>query len=162
MSKQRSASAKQPASNKRAAKAPAGSSGQVTLLTGGNPQIPKGDGDEPVQAYIAAMPDWKRGVGLRLDRLVEETVPNVRKAVRWNTPFYGIEGQGWFLAFHCFARYIKVTFFNGTLLRPVPPEASKQAGVRYFHIHEGEPIDESQMVEWIRHAAALPGEHLFT
>ena len=106
------------------------------LLSGGNPQIAKGDGDVPVQAYIAAMPGWKRDVGRRLDALVVRTVPDVRKAVRWNTPFYGIEDRGWFLGFHCITKYVKVAFFRGTSLRPVPPVASKQKGVRYFHIHE--------------------------
>ncbi|MFA6242801.1 MAG: DUF1801 domain-containing protein [Candidatus Hydrogenedentales bacterium] len=131
------------------------------LLSGGNPQIAKADGDAPVQAYIAAMPDWKRGVGRRLDALIVRTVPGVRKAVRWNSPFYGIEGQGWFLAFHCITKYIKVTFFRGTSLRPVPPVESKLKDVRYFHIHEDGEIDEELVASWIRQAAELPGENCF-
>jgi hypothetical protein len=130
------------------------------LLSGGNPQIPKGDGDAPVKAYIAAMPGWKQRVGRAIDILVEQTVPNVCKAVKWNTPFYGLENQGWFLAFHCFDRYVKLTFFRGTSLTPVPPESSKQAEVRYFHIREADVIDEMQLADWIRQAAALPGEKL--
>ena len=128
-----------------------------TLLAGGNPQIAKADGDVPVQAYIAAMPGWKRDVGRRLDALIVHTVPGVRKAVKWNSPFYGIEGQGWFLSFHCFTRYIKVTFFRGTSLRPIPPGQSKHKDVRYLDIHEGDRLDEAQMAMWIRQAAALPG-----
>jgi len=131
------------------------------LLAGGNPQIAKADGDAPVQAYLVAMPGWKRDVGHRLDVLVMRIVPNVRKAVRWNTPFYGIDGQGWFLAFHCCTKYIKVTFFRGTSLQPVPPVESKHKEVRYVHIHEGDKIEEEQLVSWIRQAAALPGENCF-
>lgn len=131
------------------------------LLSGGNPQIPKGDGDAPVQAYIAAMPGWKRGVGRQLDTLIERTVPEVRKAVRWNSPFYGIEGRGWFLSFHCFTKYIKVTWLNGASLRPVPPVASKHEQVRYFHVHEDERPDEALLVSWVEQASALPGEKLF-
>jgi hypothetical protein len=130
----------------------------VKLLAGGNPQIAKGDGDAPVQAYIAAMPGWKRGLGERLDALIEEHVPHVRKAVRWNSPFYGIEGQGWFLSFHVFTRYVKVFFFNGTALEPIPPggtEKSKEC--RWIDLYENEPLDEAQMVSWIKQAAALPG-----
>jgi hypothetical protein len=129
---------------------------KVVLLSGGNPQIPKGDGDAPVQAYIAAMPDWKREAGARLDRLIETCVPDVEKAVRWNSPFYGVAGQGWFVSFHVFARYIKVTFFRGTDLTPMPPEGSKDPQTRYAHIHEGDDF-EDQMAVWIRQAAALPG-----
>jgi hypothetical protein len=129
----------------------------VKLLSGGNPQIAKADGDAPVQAYIAGMPGWKRDVGRRLDALIVRNVPNVRKAVKWNSPFYGSEDQGWFLSFHVFTRYVKVTFFRGTSLRPVPPGASKHEDVRYFDIHEGEPIDEAQMATWVKQAAALPG-----
>jgi hypothetical protein len=132
-----------------------------TLLSGGNPQIPKGDGDAPVQAYIAAMPGWKREAGRRLDALIVRTVPHVRKAVRWNSPFYGVEGRGWFLAFHCFTNYIKVTFLNGTSLRPLPPVESKHPRTRYFHIHEGEPFDEKLVESWISQAAALRGDPLF-
>ena len=129
---------------------------KAKLLSGGNPQIAKGDGDAPVQSYIAAMPDWRRDVGRRLDALIVLTVPGVRKAIKWNSPFYGIEGQGWFLSFHVFTRYVKVTFFKGGSLRPVPPGASKQKDVRYLDIHEGE-LDEAQMAAWVKQAAALPG-----
>ena len=128
----------------------------VVLLSGGNPQIAKADGDAPVQAYIAAMPGWKRDVGKRLDALIVGNVPNVRKAVKWNSPMYGIEGQGLFLAFHTFTRYVKVTFFRGTSLRPVPPGASKHQDVRYLDIHEDD-LDEAQMATWVKQAAALPG-----
>jgi hypothetical protein len=127
------------------------------LLTGGNPQIAKADGDTPVQAYIAAMPGWKRDVGRRLDALVVRNVPNVRKAVRWNSPLYGIEGQGWFFSFYCFTKYVKLTFFRGTSLRPVPPGESKHKEVRYFTIYEDDQLDEAQLATWIRQAAALPG-----
>nr|WP_314087244.1 DUF1801 domain-containing protein [uncultured Shinella sp.] len=135
-------------------------SDKPVLLSGGNPQIAKGDGDGPVQAYIAAMPGWKSDVGRRLDALVEETVPGVAKAVKWNSPFYGKAGDGWFLSYHCFAKYIKLTFFRGTALDPVPPVASKTAQTRYFHIHEGEDLDEALLAGWIRQAASLPGERL--
>jgi hypothetical protein len=131
------------------------------LLSGGNPQIPKADGDAPVQAYVAAMPGWKRDVGRHLDALIARTLPNVRKAVRWNTPFYGIEGQGWFLGMHCFTKFVKLTFLNGASLRPVPPVASKQEQVRYFHIHEGDPMDDEKLSDWIRQASEVPGEELF-
>jgi len=127
------------------------------LLSGGNPQIAKSDGDAPVQAYIAAMPGWKRDVGRRLDALIERTVPNVRKAVRWNSPFYGVEGQGWFLGVHVFTRYVKVTFFRGTSLRPVPPGESKSKETRYLDIHEDDKLDEKQMATWIKQAANIPG-----
>jgi hypothetical protein len=126
------------------------------LLAGGNPQIAKADGDAPVQAYIAAMPGWKRAVARRLDTLIVRTVPDVRKAVKWNSPFYGVEGQGWFLSFHTFTNYVKVTFFRGTTLRPVPPGESKHKDVRYLDIREDD-LDETQLTEWIRQAAALPG-----
>ena len=129
----------------------------VVLLSGGNPRIAKGDGDAPVQAYIAAMPGWKRDVGRRLDALIVRNVPNVRKAVKWNSPFYGVEGQGWFLSFHVFTHYVKVGFFRGTSLRPVPPGASKQEEARYLDIHEDDLFDEAQMATWIRQAATLPG-----
>jgi len=131
--------------------------GAVALLSGGNPQIAKADGDAPVQAYIAAMPGWKHDVGRRLDALVARTVPKVRKAVKWNSPFYGIEGRGWFLSFHVFTRYVKVTFFQGASLSPVPPGPSKHKDVRYFDVHEDELFDEAQMAAWIRQAVALPG-----
>jgi hypothetical protein len=131
-----------------------------TLLSGGNPQIPKGDGNAPVQAYIAAMPGWKQDVGRRLDALIERTVPGVRKAVKWNSPFYGVEGsEGWFLSYHCFTKYVKVTFFRGTSLHPVPPGKSKHPEVRYLDIHEG-PLDVAQLVEWVKQASHLPGERL--
>lgn len=134
---------------------------EPTLLAGGNPQIAKADGDAPVQAYIAAMPGWKRDVGRRLDALVERTVPGVRKAVRWNSPFYGVEGKGWFLDVHCLTRYVKIAFFRGTSLRPVPPVASKKEGVRYFHVHEDDPFDEELLGRWIRQASKLPGVEWF-
>jgi hypothetical protein len=131
------------------------------LLSGGNPQIAKADGDAPVQAFIAAMPGWKRDVGRRLDELIVRTVPGVRKAVRWNTPFYGVEGRGWFVGFHCITKYVKVAFFRGAALRPMPPVESKQKDVRYFHIFEGDPIDEELVANWIRQAAEMPGEKMF-
>jgi len=131
------------------------------LLSGGNPQIAKADGDAPVQAYLAAMPGWKRDIGRRLDALIVRTVPNVRKAVRWNTPFYGIEDQGWFIAFHCLTKYIKVSFFRGTSLRPVPPVESTQNEVRYFHIYEGDTLDEGLLASWIGQASELPGMDCF-
>lgn len=131
--------------------------GEPKLLAGGNPQIPKGDGDAPVQAYIEAMPGWKHDVGRHLDALIVRTVPDVQKAVRWNSPFYGVEGQGWFLSYHCFTKYIKVTFFQGASLRPVPPVASKHEDVRYFHIHEDDDLDEELVASWIQQASELPG-----
>ncbi len=132
---------------------------QPKLLSGGNPQIPKGDGDRPVQAYIAAMPGWKRAVGRRIDDLVVAAVPDVQKAVKWNSPFYGLEGQGWFLSLHCFTNYVKVTFFRGASLRPAPPVESKYADVRYLHVHEGDELD-GQFSDWVKQAAALPGEKM--
>ena len=131
------------------------------LLSGGNPQIPKGDGEAPVEAYLSAMPGWKQDVGRLLDSIIVATVPDVRKAVRWNSPFYGVEGQGWFASYHCFTKYIKVTFLNGGALEPPPPVASKHDDVRYLHVSEGEPLDRAQFTEWIRQAAAMPGEDLF-
>ncbi len=130
------------------------------LLSGGNPQIAKGEGDAPVQAYIDAMPGWKQRVGRSVDAIVSRTVPGVHKAVKWNTPLYGMEGQGWFLAFHCFDRYVKLTFFRGTSLDPVPPGASKQAEVRYLDIREDDVIDERLLAAWIAQASRLPGEKL--
>jgi hypothetical protein len=127
------------------------------LLSGGNPQIAKGDGDAPVQAYIAAMPCWKRDAGRRLDALIVRTVPGVRKAVKWNSPFYGVEGQGWFLGIHCFNNYVKVAFFRGSSLRPLPPGESKDKNTRYLDIREDDQLDEAQMATWIRQAADLPG-----
>jgi hypothetical protein len=129
----------------------------VVLLSGGNPQIAKGDGDAPVQAYIAAMPGWKRDVGKRLDAFIVRTVPGVRKAVKWNSPFYGVEGKGWFLSFHVFTRYVKVTFFRGASLQPLPPGPSKDKNTRYLDIHEDDELDEKQLASWLKQAAALPG-----
>jgi hypothetical protein len=129
----------------------------AVVLSGGNPRIAKADGKAPVQAYIAAMPGWKRDLGKRLDALIERSVPKVRKAVKWNSPLYGIEGQGWFLGVHVFTRYVKVTFFRGASLRPVPPGPSKGKDARYLNIHEGDELDEAQMANWVKQAAALPG-----
>ena len=134
-----------------------GKRAKPALLAGGNPQIAKADGDAPVQAYIAAMPGWKRDVGRRLDALIVRIVPGVRKAVKWNSPFYGVEGRGWFLNVHCFTKYVKVAFFRGTSLRPLPPGESKHKEVRYFDIHEDEELDEERMANWIRQASELPG-----
>jgi len=146
---------------KRAAKRVAA---KPALLAGGNPQIAKADGDAPVQAYIAAMPGWKRGLGRRLDALIVRNVPDVLKAVKWNSPFYGIEGQGWFLNFHCFTKYVKkyvkVAFFRGTSLRPVPPGESKHKDVRYLDIHEDDQLDEAQVAAWVKQASQLPGERM--
>ena len=133
---------------------------QPKLLAGGNPQIAKADGDAPVQAYIAAMPGWKRDVGRRLDALIARTVPGVRKAVKWNSPFYGVEGQGWFLNFHTFTKYVKVAFFRGASLRPVPPGASKHKDVRYLDIREDDPLDEARFAAWVKQASQLPGERM--
>jgi hypothetical protein len=130
------------------------------LLSGGNPQIPKGEGDAPVKAYLAAMPGWKRTVGRRLDALIVRTVPGVRKAVKWNSPFYGAGDEGWFLSFHCMTKYIKVTFFRGTSLRPPPPGESKQKEVRYLDVYEDEPLDEARFADWVKQASRLPGERL--
>ncbi|WP_457579706.1 DUF1801 domain-containing protein [Ensifer canadensis] len=135
-------------------------SGEVPLLSGGNPQIAKGYGDAPVQAYIAAMPGWKSDVGRRLDALIERAVPDVYKAVKWNSPLYGIEGEGWFLGIHVFTKYVKVAFFRGSSLNPVPPGQSKQKEVRYLDIREGDALDEEQFVGWIRQASRLPGERM--
>ena len=138
------------------AKAPAADAAPV-LLAGGNPQIAKADGDAPVQAYIAAMPGWKQDVGRRLDALIVRAVPDVQKAVKWNSPFYGIEGQGWFLNYHCFTKYVKVAFFRGTSLSPLPPGESKSKDVRYLDIHEDDELDEGLLTSWFRQAAKLPG-----
>ena len=152
-------SAKKPA--KKGAKTPARraakKASKPALLAGGNPQIAKAEGDAPVRAYIAAMPGWKRDVGRRLDALIARTVPGVRKAVKWNSPFYGVQGRGWFLSLHCFAKYVKVAFFRGASLRPVPPGESKQKDVRYLDIREGDPLDEAQMAAWVKQASELPG-----
>jgi len=133
-------------------------SDEPRLLSGGNPQIAKGYGNEPVQAYIAAMPGWKSAVGARLDALIGRTIPGVRKAVKWNSPFYGTAENGWFLGVHCFTKYIKLAFFRGALLDPPPPGASKQKEVRYLDIRENDPIDEAQLADWIRQASQLPGD----
>jgi hypothetical protein len=134
-----------------------GKKGAVVLLSGGNPQMAMADGDAPVQAYIAAMPGWKRALGKRLDALIERSVPDVHKAVKWNSPFYGVEGQGWFLSFHVFTRYVKVAFFRGASLRPLPPGKSKGNETRYLDVHEDDHLDEAQVATWVRQAAALPG-----
>ncbi|MCP3097881.1 DUF1801 domain-containing protein [Myxococcus sp. K15C18031901] len=140
-------------------KAPKAAGGAV-LLSGGNPQIAKGYGDTPVQAYIAAMPGWKRDVGLRLDALISAAVPGVSKAVKWNSPLYGVEGQGWFLGIHCFAKYIKVAFFRGTSLRPVPPGESKSQDTRYLDIREDTSLDAARFTAWVKQASRLPGERM--
>ena len=134
-----------------------GKPAKPVLLSGGNPQIPKGDGEGPVQAYLDAMPGWKGDIGRALDALIVRTVPEVTKAVRWNSPFYGVEGLGWFLSFHCFTKYVKVTFFAGASLEPVPPESSKDPNARYVHLHEGEEIDEELLVSWVEQASRIPG-----
>jgi hypothetical protein len=134
--------------------------GEPKRLSGGNPQIAKGHGDAPVQAYIAAMPGWKSEVGRKLDALIESAVPGVLKAVKWNSPLYGVEEKTWFLSVHVFAKYIKVAFFRGAALEPLPPVGSKQKDVRYFHIHEGDVIDEAQFTDWVRQASQLPGERM--
>lgn len=134
------------------------SPGEPVLLSGGNPQIAKADGNAPVQAYIAAMPGWKRDVGHHLDTLISSAIPEVRKAVKWNSPFYGVDGNGWFLSFHCFAKYVKVAFFRGASLDPPPPGASKQKDVRYPDIHQNDALDKEQFVAWVKQASALPGE----
>jgi hypothetical protein len=144
---------------RNAAKSQSRKAAKPVLLSGGNPQIPKGTGDAAVQAYIAAMPGWKRDVGRRLDEIIVGAVPGVRKAVKWNSPFYGVEDQGWFLSFHCFTKYVKVAFFRGALLDPVPPGASKHKDVRYLDIYEGD-LDEAQLAAWVKQASRLPGERL--
>ena len=151
--------AKRTTGPKRAAQSRSVSGAGPVLLAGGNPQIAKAEGDAPVQAYIAAMPGWKRNVGRRLDALITRTVPGVHKAVKWNSPFYGVEGQGWFLSFHCFTNYVKVTFFRGTSLRPHPPGESKHKEVRYLDIHEDD-LDEGRFADWVKQASRLPGERM--
>ncbi|MDN5926602.1 MAG: DUF1801 domain-containing protein [Hyphomicrobiales bacterium] len=151
--------------NEKSAKSTKAAPGQdepaaPVLVSGGNPQIAKGYGDGPVQAYIAAMPGWKSAVGRRLDALVERSVPGVHKAVKWNSPLYGMEGEGWFLSLHCFTKYIKVAFFKGSSLDPVPPEMSKREATRYLHIHEGDELDEARFVSWVKQASKLPGERM--
>ena len=130
------------------------------LLSGGNPQIPKGEGNAPVKAYLAALPGWKRKVGRRLDALIVRAVPGVRKAVKYNSPLYGAGEEGWFLSFHCMTKYIKVAFFHGTSLRPPPPGESKQAECRYLHVYEDEPFDEALFTDWVKQASRLPGERI--
>jgi hypothetical protein len=142
---------------KAASKSVSSSVAEPVLLSGGNPQIAKGDGDAPVQAYINALPGWKRDLGRRIDALVVQSVPAVRKAVKWNSPFYGIEGNGFFLSIHAFSKYIKVAFFRGTSLRPVPPGESKGAETRYLDIHENDQFDEAQLADWMKQASELPG-----
>jgi len=141
-------------------KAKPGEAGAPVLLSGGNPQIAKGYGDAPVQAFIAAMPGWKQDVGRRLDALITRTLPGVLKAVKWNSPFYGVEEHVYFLSFHCFTRYVKVAFFRGASLKPVPPSASKQKDVRYLDIYEDAPFDEAQFTDWVKQASRLPGEKM--
>jgi hypothetical protein len=133
---------------------------KVVMLSGGNPQIAKGDGDAPVQAYIAAMPGWKSDLGRRLDAIIERAAPGVAKAVKWNSPLYGVEGQGWFLSLRCLDKYVKVAFFRGLSLQPVPPVASKSQDTRYFHIYEGDALDEAQFADWVKQASQLPGEQM--
>ena len=144
---------------KAASKAPAAKKPKAKpkLLAGGNPQIAKGDGDAPVRAYIAATPGWKRDLARRLDALIVRTVPGVKKAVKWNSPFYGVEGKGWFLSYHGFTKYLKVAFFKGSSLKPLPPGESKQGDVRYLDIYEDQPLDEKQFVAWVKQAAKIPG-----
>ncbi|MBD9476814.1 DUF1801 domain-containing protein [Achromobacter sp. ACM01] len=133
---------------------------QPVLLSGGNPQIAKGAGDAPVQAYIAAMPGWKNDLGRRLDALIERAAPGVQKAVKWNSPLYGMDGQAWFLSIHCFTKYVKVAFFRGAQLRPVPPGPSKSQDTRYLDIREDDELDEAQFMDWVQQASALPGERM--
>ena len=130
------------------------------LLTGGNPQIAKGYGDGPIEAYMTALPGWKEDVGRRLDKLIVEAIPKVSKAVKWNSPFYGNDGDGWFVSYHAMTRYIKIAFFRGTSLKPMPPVESKQANVRYLHINEDGALDDAQFTKWIKQASKLPGERL--
>jgi hypothetical protein len=152
--------AKAAKSRKAAPKSPPRKAAKPALLAGGNPQIAKAYGDAPVQAYIAAMPGWKREVGRRLDALITRAVPGVHKAVKWNSPLYGIEDQSWFLGIHCFSKYIKVAFFRGASLRPVPPGESKSNDTRYLDIHESDELDEAQLAAWIRQASQLPGQRM--
>ena len=133
---------------------------EPVLLSGDNPQVAKGDGDAPVQDYIAAIPGWKQAIARRVDALIVRAFPEVRKAVKWNSPFYGFDNKTWFLSYHCFAKYLKVTFFRGTSLKPVPPGASKHAEVRYFDIHEDDDVDDGRLERWVKQASKLPGEKL--
>ena len=146
--------------HKTAPKSQSHMAAKPVILSGGNPQIAKAYGNTPVQAYIVAMPGWKRDVGRRLDALIERAVPGERKAVKWNSPFYGIDGQGWFLSFHCFTKYVKVAFFRGTSLRPLPPGESKHQEVRYLDIREDDQLDEAQFGGWAKQASQLPGERM--
>lgn len=148
------------AGTKTAPKLKAGAGGPPVLLSGGNPQIAKGYGEAPIQAYIAAMPGWKSGLGARIDALISAAVPGVRKAVKWNSPLYGLEDDYWFLGLHCFTGYVKVSFFRGASLDPLPPGPSKQKAVRYLDIHEDDAFDEAQFTAWVQQAAALPGEKM--
>ncbi len=165
MPKKAKSPAKKPAAKKPAVKKPAkkpmpkAKTGEVVYLSGGNPQIAKGYGEAPIQAYIAAMPGWKRGVGERIDAIVNANVPGVKKAVKWNSPFYGMEDDYYFLSFHVFDRYVKLTFFRGAELDPQPPDTSKYPAVRYWNVHEGE-LDEKLLATWVKQAAALPGEKM--
>lgn len=149
--------AKAKAKAKAQAKPRKAAQGKVVLLSGGNPQIAKGDGDAPVQAYIAAMPGWKRALGERLDALIVRSVPDVKKSVKWNSPLYGMEGKGFFLGVHVYARYVKLAFFTGMQLKPQPPGESKQKDVRYLDLHEDDELDEKQLARWFKQAAAMPG-----
>ena len=146
--------------SKNSAKVAKRGAAKPALLAGGNPQIAKADGDAPVQAYIAAMPGWKRDVGHHLDALIARTVAGVRKAVKWNSPFYGVGDQGWFLSFHCFTKYVKVAFFRGSSLHPLPPGESKGKDTRYLDIHEDDQLDEAQLAAWVKQASQLPGERM--
>jgi hypothetical protein len=148
--------AKKKASTRKAATKRAAAA-KPKLLAGGNPQIAKGDGDAPVQAYIKAIPGWKQDLARRIDAIITRALPDVRKAVKWNSPFYGVEGKGWFLSYHCFARYIKVGFFKGAELRPLPPGVSKQKEVRYLDIREDDTLDEAQLAAWVKQASKIPG-----
>lgn len=150
---------RKPADRRTPAKKRAGRA-KPKLLAGGNPQIAKGFGNGPVRAYLAALPGWKRGVARRLDGLIVTAVPDVQKAVKWNSPLYGIEGQGWFLGMHAYAKYVKVTFFRGKSLRPLPPGESKMSDVRHFDVHEHDELDESQFIAWVQQASRLPGERM--
>lgn len=167
MAKTPTQTTKKPSARKTAAtqserrqSAPAKTGDDPVLLSGGNPQIAKGDGDAPVQAYIAAAPGWKRDVCARIDAMIVAAIPGVLKAVKWNSPFYGVVETSWFLSFHCFAKYVKVAFFRGALLKPVPPGPSKQKDVRYLDIYENDAIDEAQFSDWVKQASKLPGERM--
>lgn len=141
-------------------KAASAAASEPKLLSGGNPRIAKGHGDAPVQAYIAAMPGWKNAIGRRIDALVVNSVPDVQKAVKWNSPLYGMEGDGWFLGIHCFTNYVKVAFFRGASLQPIPPGDSKSKETRYLNIREGDTLDEAQFSDWVKQASRLPGERM--